>query len=144
MFSWEKSTALGKIIPPHTSGPNSFSPAATQPLARRNRDKFSPTHLCPLSLTLLEPGGTRRDFLVWIHRGLWSQGVKLLPADHIHFLEVLYFLLHWKKMTMKQTTALLPSSHQLIVTTTLLVQQPQCWPPSAAMRLQYPEGKRAA
>lgn len=63
-------------------------------LSRRNRDKISPTHSQFLTLTLLEPGGTRRNFLVWIHRGLWGQGVKLLPADHIHLLEVLHLLLH--------------------------------------------------
>lgn len=35
MFSWEKSIALGKTIPPHTSGTNSCSLAATQPLTHQ-------------------------------------------------------------------------------------------------------------
>lgn len=79
---------------------------ASEDLSLGGRDEFSPTRSCPLSLTLLKPGGTRRDFLVWIHRGLWRQGVKLLSADHIHLLEVLHLLLHWKRKTMKQPIAL--------------------------------------
>jgi hypothetical protein len=56
---------------------------------------FSPTpgFIC-LSLTLLEPGWSRRNLLVGIYRRLRSQCVKLLPADHVHFLKVLDFLLH--------------------------------------------------
>lgn len=45
------------------------------------------------SLTLLEPRWSRRNLLVRIHRGLRGQCVKLLPTNHIHFLEVLDFLL---------------------------------------------------
>lgn len=83
------------------------------------------------SLTLLEPGGTRRDFLVWIHGGLWGKSVKLLPADHIHLLEVLHLLLHWRrKMVRKPLTPTQPQ---------LLKQQPQHWVPRALTGPGCPE-----
>lgn len=66
----------------------------------------TPTEICLIgesvqTRTLLEPGWSWGNFLIWINRRLRGKCVKLLSADHIHLLEVFYFLLHFKRSQMK-------------------------------------------
>lgn len=49
MFSWEKSTALGKIIPPHTSGPSKFLLPSCYPTSHQKEQGQVQSHP-PVSL----------------------------------------------------------------------------------------------